>query len=191
MAVSSTKWGFNCAGMFAGTTSFKDDEDFSRYYLKVEYFGGKFAVEISERDYKRITETKRLGCDCRLGGLIFLNGGNPKPVLQELSFEGEKGFSPIDLQEQVQGMICQGFAQLSYKRQWEREDGTTGCSCTLAANGGLLRGVSVDPNCFSSLPDGPAIVSASVMTEISQSFTEGSRRTVVKNSLTVKGAKSI
>lgn len=191
MSVTSTKWRFRCAGTFAGCSSFKDDDEVMHYYLKCDYYGGKVAVEISHRDFENISGSKLPGCDVRLGGIALINGGQVKLLLESCKFEKDKGFEPVDLTEMIAGMTCEGFGGISFKRSWEREDSSVGCSCTITASGGILRGIAVEPASYDKIPEGPCIIQANVMTEVSNSFVDGRPKTSVRNILTVKGAKSL
>lgn len=192
MAISSTKWRFRCAGTYAGVVSFKnEDEDMTHYMLRVEYYGGKFSVDISERDFNKIQAEKRVGCDVRLDGMLLINGGNPRAVFEHLKFEGEKGFEPIEFQEMIEGMRCEGLGSISRKSTFENDEGKIFCSCKLTCNGGTIRGVTIENDVFNKIPEGTAIVVATVVTEISKSFNAGSVRTEARSQLIIKGARPV
>ncbi len=188
---SICSWSFQCAGVFGGVSAFTDESGETEYFLKIDFYGGRVTISgIGEKNYQTFRE-KPLGLECRISGKALFNGGNPKFSPEKFEFADMKGFKPLEDSDLMEGMVIQGRGELSYKKKSEREDGTFWHGVTVKAVGGYVRGVQVAPEAFERLPVGDCIIYGQVFSEVSTVFADGRRRQDVRNTILIKGAKSV
>lgn len=185
----SLGWVFKCAGTFAGVSSFKDDDDVLQNYLKIEFFGGRVSVPIGPRDAEKIARSS-VGVGVRLAGDLLFNSGNPKPILKQLSFDGDKNFKPLDMADMLGGMTFEGVAKLGTRAIGDRDDGTQWANVMIQTMGGTQK-VNVEPEFFEKLPQlgTLAVVSGQIFSQIRESFADGKVSQSVHNSILIKAAK--
>lgn len=180
-------WRFKCAGVFSGISSFSGDDE-TKYFLKIDFYGGKATVEVSEKDFDFFSK-KKIGLGLRIGGPLLLNGGNVKPVIETIGIEGQKDFKTIDMTDLMEGMTFEGVGTLDRKRSAVRNDGSSWYGVSVKTLGGLIGGIPVSEEAFETLPVGQCRLSGTVTTEISSVFADGKRQQSVRNSLLIVGAK--
>ena len=181
-----TGYVFDCAGTFAGVSSFEEDDEV-RHFLGVDYFGGKVSVSIDPATADSL-ESHKMGEPCRLVGEVLVSGGSFKPVLKRITFKGDKDFEEVSLDEMYNGLVMSGPAHFMRKSSYTSRDGVEIFRVRCMLMGGTVD-LQVDPEVFSTLPEGRVIMRGRLFSEISQGFSGGKKTLNRQNWVTVIGAR--
>lgn len=175
----SKSYSFRVAGQFAGVTSFTDDDGEDVNFLKIDYFGGSQSIPVPA-DKVDIFNEKSIGCDVRASGTMVVSKGAFRPVLSSLSFEGDKNFELVTMEESMSGMVMHGPANLVRKNSFKRKDGQLVCEGVFWLYGGSFT-LQCDPACYARMEPGLCSFEAQVLTEVSSSVTPSGKREVKTN----------
>ncbi len=164
-----SKYRFQCAGTFSGVTSFTDDDDEDVNMIKVDFFGGKVNIMVSPADAERL-QSRKVGSDVRLVGDVLVAGGSFKPLMQRMTFDGDKDFDPVTMEEAYQGLVFSGPAIVDSKRFFSRKDGTSAFQVTFRLFGATLRDFPVSEEAFAQIQEGQVLISAQIVSEVMKNY---------------------
>ena len=176
----SSLYNFEACGTFCGAFVFDDEESEEKTgLLQVDYFGGKMSVRTTP-DVAEKLANKPIGCECRISGDVFVQGGKFKPVLSKISLQGDKDFERVNGEELFRGMIFQGPAVLSDKVHYTSRKGTGVYTVKCMLMGASVT-LDVDPEGFDSLPVGRVQIYCRLLSEVSSKTVMGERKLSVTN----------
>lgn len=164
-----SKYKFNCAGTFAGVSSFTDDDGEAVNLLKIDYMGGKVNVQLSPETAEKF-QKKQPGCDCRVSGDVLVGGGSFKPVLSSIQFEGEKDFEPVSMEESFAGLIFTGPGVVESKRSYTSKSGNLVCLVDVKLFGASLKDFEVSSEVFPQIAEGQVTIFGQIVSEVKKTF---------------------
>ncbi|MDO4569743.1 MAG: hypothetical protein Q4D38_05120 [Planctomycetia bacterium] len=174
-------WRFRCAGSFGGVSSFKD-EDEERYFMRVDFWGGKVSAEIDSARFSALS-LRDEGVDVRVLGDVIFSSGSPRALVRAIVFDGDEGFKEVSFDESMQGMVVSGFCEILDKRHYSTDDGRNFFSASLKTCGGVLRRVPLTEELFSKLSIGLGVVSGNLVNEFSNAYVDGKRQNLTRSEL--------
>ncbi|MDO4628509.1 MAG: hypothetical protein Q4C70_04955 [Planctomycetia bacterium] len=176
---------FKCAGQFAGLSSFTDDGE-DKNFLKIDFLGGRVNLEINE-ELADLLSGKKVGSDVRASGSVVVSGGAFRPVIEKMSFDGDKDFEAVSMEEAFAGLVFTGPGVVTSKNSFTRRDGEQVCEVKLELFGASVT-LPVEESQFESIPRGQVIVSCRIVSEVAKDYRG---RVTSKNWASLVGVRSM
>lgn len=162
-------YSFKVAGTFAGISSFVNDDDVDVTMMAIDYMGGRVNVQVSE-DFAKQYEGRPVGADVRADGSVLVAGGKFRLLLEQVYFDGDKGFEPLTFEDAVVGLVFTGVGFITRKRHWIRKDDSVSCQIDLKLFGASLTDFPVAPEVYKTLPEGQVTITGQVVSEVKKDF---------------------
>jgi hypothetical protein len=167
-------WKFRISGSIVEFLEFPDERRGEmKYMFRVDYFGGKYTVDISQLEYNRLSAVVNLGADCRVFGDILQGSGKPRLRYTDLEIASIKPeMKPISDEERLLGGYFEGCGELVSKREYLTKLGIR-YQVSVRSIGGIVDFL-LDEQLFQKLPSkGLFMIIGRLVTSLDRSFDSG------------------
>ncbi|MDR2406889.1 MAG: hypothetical protein LBE13_02080 [Bacteroidales bacterium] len=170
-------WKFRISGTIVEFLEFPDDRlGEMKYMFRVDYFGGKYTIDLSQTEYNHLSTVVKSGTDCRVFGDILQSNGRPRLRNTDLEISGIKtDMKPINDEERMLGGYFEGCGELVSKREYLTKSGVR-YQVSVRSIGGIVE-LLVDEQIYQKLPaKGLFMVVGRLTSTLERSFVSGKVR---------------
>jgi hypothetical protein len=167
-------WKFRISGSFVEFLDFPDDRAGEmKYLMRIDYFGGKFTIDLTQSDYIHLNSVVKPDVECRVFGDVIQSNGRPKLRQSSLEISGyTPNFKAISDEERLMGGFFEGCGELVLKREYSTKLGVR-FQISVRSLGGVVE-LLIDESLYRKLPDkGLFLIAGRLNSSLDRSFSDG------------------